>query len=124
MPLSDRTLAEMQAGAKQVLRNQGSDEELFTPEYWQTVRNTQERMRALRVWERKGLIHIETIFEPDPLNTNKVKARHKIIHVGENKFEDYDAETAGSWPSEVMITEIALALAAGEHIKNPFDGSW
>jgi hypothetical protein len=80
MPLSDRTLAEMKAGAEKVAENNGTE---LDPGWLDRIVTIQDRMRVLRFWENKGIIRMERVTVPldegGPM-INKVVRR--IVWVG------------------------------------------
>jgi len=107
--LSERTKAEMRAGAAALAEQQGRP---LDPDYLERCLRTQQRMKALRDWEAKGLVTIEQTTSYDmPRNMTN----YKIIHHVKNgpSFTDHElAHYSGDYPSEVLIANIALALSA------------
>jgi hypothetical protein len=114
MPLSEQTLAELDAGVRQLAKNAGAE---LPPEYMERVVATQARMAQLKRWEREGAITVEWSMRVSTSNKESAIKR-TFIHVGPHTFNDIPAEEAGCFPSEVLIANIALALAAGEGHNN------
>lgn len=115
MAINARTLAEMEAGARALAQAQGRDADVSDLLY--RVRTVAERHEALKRWERKGLIRIERTSETN-LKSNQLEHR-TLHHVKDGPtFEDSpEALTYGGYPSELLVAQIALAIAAvgGEH---------
>lgn len=111
MPLRDKTLAEMQAGAR-VLEEKFQGAKLEA-DYMLAVERTGHRSKALAEWERQGYVTIEiqTRTNPDrvPLLTHT-----KVVHVrgGPSFTEDPEILAAGGFPSELLIARLALAIQA------------
>lgn len=116
MPISEQTKLEMEAGALQLAKVLGKVE--LPPGYMEQVYATQMRHRQLKEWEKEGHITIEWVGRRD--TKNERAAHHVMVHCGEHSFNDIPAEEAGAFPSEVLIANIALALAAGQGNKRPF----
>lgn len=115
MPLSEKTLAEMRAGAEAVARFAGANG--LTPEYMEAMVRTQQRAAWLKDLEKLGHLRIERVAR---LRTNdKALEARTVVYVGDNTFEDPSAEMTGAWPSEVVCAQIALALTAGQGVKKP-----
>jgi hypothetical protein len=114
MPLSDRTLAEMKAGAEKVAENNGTE---LDPGWLDRIVTIQDRMRVLRFWENKGIVRMERVTVPreddatGPIN----RVVRRIVWVGPKSFTDEVAELNGCWPSELLIAEVTLAIDAGVH---------
>lgn len=120
MPISDRTLAEMEAGAKAVGRARTATNELPT-EYMAQLVNTQRRAAQLRAWEKEGFINIEIrssykyTTAPDGREISHPIHR-RVVHCGDSVFDDeLITEQLGGWPSEELTANVALAVMSGEH---------
>lgn len=120
MPISDRTLAEMEAGAKAVGKARNATNELPS-EYMAHLVNTQRRAAQLRAWEKEGFITIEIKSSYKILKYPSGQETHQPIHrrvvnCGDSVFEDpLLTEQAGGWPSEELTANVALAVMSGEH---------
>lgn len=119
MPLSERTIAEMRAGAATVAAHASATG--IDDEYMAAMIRTQERAKWLKTLACAGTIRIEQMSRPHT-NTKvtsdgiRIKTR-TVVWVGDNMFEDESAELTGAFPSECLIAQVALALAAGEDVK-------
>lgn len=120
MPISDRTLAEMEAGARAVGKARNATNELPT-EYMAQLVNTQRRAAQLRAWDKEGFITIEIatstkyLTGPSGLQTTQLIHR-RVVHCGDSKFSDeIITEQLGGWPSEELTANVALAVMSGEH---------
>lgn len=115
MPLSEKTLDEMRAGALEVAKNAGAG--FVDPAYMEAMIRTQQRAQFLKSLEQEGKIRIERVLRP---HTSDIEKRHgyngqkTLVWVGQHSFEDPSGELTGAWPSEVLVANVALALAAGE----------
>lgn len=109
MPISEKTLAEMEAGALALAKSRGETE--LSPGYLEAIVRTQMRYNCMRAWEKEGKITIEPVI----LDNTRRAAAYKLIHCGDVTFDDRDAESRGAYPSEVLIANIALALSSGVH---------
>jgi hypothetical protein len=112
MPLSDKTLAEIEAGTKQVKRNANESDTL--PEgYMDAMIRTHERNRLLRMWENDGKITVEYTKRYTSQKQAEGEQFHTVVHVkGGGSFTDLMAERVGGFPSEVLIAQLALCLRA------------
>lgn len=99
----------MEAGARAAHKAAGAP---LSPTYMADIMRTQERMAQLKKWERDDKVKIE--FATRYRTNTEEPIRATIVHVGELQFQDLHAQEVGSWPSEVLIAEIALALMAGQ----------
>ena len=117
MPLSDKTLAEMEAGALALANQRG--ESTLPAGYMEAMVRTQERHRLLKNWEKEGKIIIERVIRPHRVNPEAIQmiTPYNLVHVGDVTFDDVDAESRGAYPSEVLIANIALCLGAGAKTK-------
>lgn len=119
MPLSEKTLAEMAAGAEAVAKHLGKSG--IDPEYMESMVRTQQRAMFLQNLDREGKIRVERKTRPrtnDPMSGPQTTT---VVHVGTNSFDDPSGEMIGAWPSEVLVAQVAMALAAGEGEKEqPF----
>ena len=113
--LSEKTIAEMRAGAASVTSHAG--EHCLDPTYMETLIRTQQRANWLQALECQNKISIVRTMRP---HTNVKRDRHGVwltgmyvIHVGEHKFTDPLGEQTGTWPSEILTAQVALALGAG-----------
>lgn len=99
--LSKKTLLEMNAGIEQ-LRKNGVD---LKPNHLKKMVRSRERRQLLDAWigsRKVSKVPIEELHG------------HVIgIRVGDQIFYDDEAALAGSYPSEVLIANLALALGAG-----------
>ena len=113
MPLSERTIEEMKAGAAALAAHAGQHG--ISPAYMEAMIRTQERAKWLVSLEKEGRIKI---VKQARYRTNvKEDATRTEVFVGDNKFTDESAELTGAFPSEVLVAQVAMALAAGEDIK-------
>lgn len=110
MALSRRTLEEMEVGARQVAKNEGRED--ITPDYMEKVLNTYARYAQLLQWNRDGVIEIRRVRRATG-HISETKIETEII-VGDNIFKDNNANVDGTWPTELMFAQIALAVAAGQ----------
>lgn len=116
MPFTEQTKQEMIAGARAVAAANGLHVTI-TPDYMEAVFNTQKRMAAIRAWEKEGVIAIEkrqTVATQQPGWPYQRFVTWTVVHVGPHEFEDRDAEMKGIFPSELLLAQVALCLAAGE----------
>lgn len=114
MPLTDKTIAEMKAGAEALAAQRG---ETLPPGYMEAMVRTQERHRLLKVWEKEGKIIIERVSRPYKAAPDNIAmlTSYNLIHCGDQTFDDVEAEGRGAYPSEVLIANLALAIGAGVH---------
>jgi hypothetical protein len=121
MPLSDKTLAEMEAGALALANQHG--ENALPPGYMEAMTGymeamirRQERHRLLKAWEKEGKITVERVMRPTRVNPEAIQmmTSYNLIHCGDVIFDDVDAESRGAYPSEVLIANIALAISSGQ----------
>jgi hypothetical protein len=105
--LSDRTRAEMEAGARAVAERYA---DALTPEFLAAmkdkVREMGDRAAVLRTWERAGLVRIE--------ETHYNNAKVRRLHWVKDKSFEETPETLmfGGYPSELLIANLALAITA------------
>lgn len=115
MPLSQKTIDEMKAGMKQVASNAGYDG--IDPEYMDAMIRTGIRAKWLKTLEQEGKI---TIVKTPRRNTGGERILGDtvsyVVWVGKVSFEDINGQMTGSWPSEVLVAQVALALGAGQGI--------
>ena len=118
--LSEKTIAEMHAGALNVNKHAG--EHGLNPQYMDAIIRTQQRANWLQTLERQNKISIVRTMRP---HTNMKRDKNGallyglyVIHVGEHKFTDILGEQTGTWPSEILTAQVALALGAGEGTHN------
>lgn len=111
----------MEAGARQIAAAKG---EPLSPEYMDAVLRTQQRHAQLRRWENDGKVRVDHTWryqngnvrykhdgldERDPgYSTIIVRPRNRDLDAVQ--FTDKEAEANGSFPSEVLIANIALYL--------------
>lgn len=112
--LSDKTRAELEAGARQLASNQLGTQ--LPRGYMDAVMRTGERHAQLQQWERDGKLTIESTkrYTSQPKEPDGRAGWHMIYNVtdGGPSFTDIQAEQQGASPSEVLIANIALALMA------------
>lgn len=115
MELSDKTLLEMETGAKQLAAVNGT---ALEPGYMDGIIRTQQRHSQLTKWERDRKVEIETTssFVNGTPTGNTSLIHRTVIHVLDDHhlrwmaFDDILAEKVGGWPSEVLMANVALAL--------------
>jgi hypothetical protein len=107
--LSEKTLAEMKAGAEQVAIH--ANKTGVDPEYMEAMIRTQQRAAWLKKREAEGKIEIVRTCRPNP-GIDKHVAPVTIVKVGDELFDDPNGELVGAWPSEVLVARVALALGA------------
>lgn len=113
MPLSQQTIDEMKAGMRQVAEHAGKDG--VDPEYMAALIRTGIRANWLKTLERENKITITRVPRRDTGNKDCGRGEDVyVVHVGDNQFEDINGQMTGQWPSEVLVAQVALALAAGE----------
>lgn len=111
--LSQKTIDEMRAGAEQLARHankNGVDEA-----YMEAMIRTQQRAAWLKALERDGKIVIERSirrFTSIKVEDGKLDYPVTLVKVGTEIFDDPNGELVGSWPSEVLVARVALALGA------------
>lgn len=111
--LSQKTIDEMRAGAEQLARHankNGVDET-----YMEAMIRTQQRAVWLKALEREGKIKIERIVRPHSsirVAGGQLDYPVTLVMVGAETFDDPNGELVGSWPSEVLVARVALALGA------------
>jgi hypothetical protein len=113
MVLSEKTQAEMEAGALALAKKQGQD--TLPSGYMDALLRTQSRAALLHLWERKGLLQVETVisYAYEPVTNAPHKIVTMLYHVKNGPtFDDAQAALAGAAPSELLIANIALALQA------------
>lgn len=110
--LSARTIAEMKAGAETLAAHAGKNG--IDPEYMEAMIRTQQRASWLKALEKDGKIRIERMISPQHLNTDRHIPATTVVHIGTETFDDVNAELTGSWPSEVLVARIAMALSSGQ----------
>lgn len=111
--LSDRTIAEMKAGAEQLAKHAGRSGVDET--YMEAMIRTQQRAAWLKRLEQEGEIRIERIIRPCTsmkVIDGKLDYHVTVVHVGDETFDDPNGELVGAWPSEVLVARVALALGA------------
>lgn len=109
--LSARTIAEMKAGAETLAAHAGKNG--IDPEYMEAMIRTQQRASWLKALEKDGKIKIERLIRQHS-NSDRHIPPTTVVHIGTETFDDVNAELTGSWPSEVLVARIAMALAAGQ----------
>lgn len=111
--LSQKTLDEMQAGARTLAQHQGRAAGGVDPVALVAgIRSVQERHAALKRWEREGLLTIEYQSTTDH-SRNGLK--HTILHHvknGPTLTETPEALLCGGYPSELLTAQIALAISS------------
>lgn len=116
MPLSERTIAEMRAGAATVAAHAGAHG--IDEAYMEAMIRTQQRAKWLKVLQSEGRVRVEQ--QSRPHTSSKVNEQgiristRTVVWVGDNEFTDESAELTGAFPSEVLVAQVAMALAAGE----------
>lgn len=124
MPLSEKTLAEMRAGAVALANHHGvrvDARTLDVEEIMKNAKTVRERAEALERWQSQGLLEVEKVNGPD---CEGGKLVHKIIHRVKNgpAFEETPiALMFGGYPSERLTADIALAIMAVAN-REPTDG--
>ena len=113
MPITERTRLEMQAGARAIANTRGVT---LAPDYFDAVLRTADRHAQLMLWEAEGRLRIEKKMDWAPYGTiNPVNQRWIEIHIGKLIFDTRETEQdMGSFPSELLIAKIALALEANQ----------
>jgi hypothetical protein len=121
MPLSEKTLAEMEAGALALAKQRGESE--LPPGYMEAMIRVQERHRLLKVWVEAEQITIECVIPPshDPGMRLRPGQAYNIIHCGALTFDDISAEEHGMYPSELLIANLSLAIMSGQANKKRED---
>lgn len=114
MPLSQRTITEMATGAEALAKATG--EAGMDAEYVAALLRTQQRANFLKELEGEGKCRVEHRTRPRTNDPGSGPSKQRIVHVGDNMFHDDAAELNGCWPSEVLIANVVLALAAGQGI--------
>ena len=109
MALSEKTILEMEAGARAVAKYNSDDP--MSVEQMENTLKIAHRYAQYQKWEREGRISTYTLRGDDR------PQRFRQIHYGSLVFTDRDAEEHGSFPSELLIAQIALALTAGQDKK-------
>lgn len=116
MALSNRTLAEMRAGAEQIAANAGREFDGDMEKLLANLTNVAERSDAIKRWEREGLLTIETRLSWDhraeDTNAGRTKAILHHITNGPTLEESAEALAFGGYPSELLVAQIALAIAS------------
>jgi len=112
MPITERTRLEMEAGAKAVAAQHGK---MLPADYMEAVLRTADRHAQLKAWEAEGRIRVEKMAARDP-NTGYTMMRWIEIKIGSKLcFDTRETEhDMGSFPSELLIAQIALALEANQ----------
>lgn len=109
--LSAKTIAEMKAGAEQAASHR---QQTLKPGELERLMNIYERQRTLVEWERRGWITIRKNTKLQRMDNDDVKIRWTsyIVEGMDVEFEDRGAEELGASPSELLIAQVALALAS------------
>lgn len=121
MPITDRTLAEMEAGARAVGKARDAATLGFSTDYMERLVNTQKRAAQLRAWDKEGFIKIEVVSTLKVASTPDGREHHipihrRVVYCGDSWFEDeLLTEQLGGWPSEELTANVALAVMSGEH---------
>jgi len=107
---------EMAAGAQAVANQSGK---VLPADYMDAILRTADRHAQLKAWEAEGRIHIEkrVSYPPyDAAETGGLTVRWIEIRIGSKlKFDTRETEQdMGSFPSELLIARIALALEANQ----------
>lgn len=102
--MSENTLAEMRAGAQAVALNAGVE---FNEDYFEAARDMLARYTTVNEWKRRGYIRVE--------NGEPGKRVDPTVYVGTKAFPD--PLGYGSWPSALLVAQVALAIDAGLHLK-------
>lgn len=112
MPITEQTRREMEAGAKAIANTSGYK---LPADYVDVVLRTADRHAQLMLWEAEGRIRIEKMTGVDPA-TGCVEARWLEIRIGSKiTYDTRETEQdMGSFPSELLIAKIALALEANQ----------
>lgn len=104
--ITERTRQEMEAGARALSKGNALPEG-----YMDAIMRTADRMAQLEQWAKDGRVVIDKTVR----YYGSMRQRQTIIHVGTKlTFHDEFAEANGSFPSELMIAKIALALEANQ----------
>lgn len=106
--LSESTLAEMRAGAQAVAVNSNVE---FNADYFEAARDMLARHTTINEWKRRGFIRVE--------NGEPGKRVDPTVFVGDKAFPD--PLGYGSWPSALLVAQVALAIEGGLHLKKDGD---
>lgn len=113
MALSQKTIEEMRAGAATVAAHASTNG--IDPAYMEAMIRTQQRAAWLKDQQKAGFCAVVNI---NRHNTNdKTHATYTVVKVGDEVFDDVNAELTGGWPSEVLLARVALAISAGQGAK-------
>lgn len=111
--LSERTIAEMRAGAETLAKH--ANKSGVSEDYMQAMIRTQQRAAWLKTLEQEGRIRIERCIRPHTaikVLEGKLDYTVTLVRVGDETFDDPNGELVGAWPSEVLVARVALALGA------------
>lgn len=111
MALSAKTLAEMRAGALALAAHANKDG--IDPAYMDAMIKTQQRAAFLRSLAQERKITIEKTPRPRSNDKTYGPPEQIVVYVGGEMFTDEIALMSGSWPSEALVAQVALAVAAG-----------
>lgn len=103
--LRESTLAEMRAGAEAVAKEAGVE---FNEEYFEAARDMLARHTTMHEWQRRKLIRIVR-------DTEAGKRIDPVVYVGKTAFPD--PLGYGSWPSALLVAQVALAIEGGMHLE-------
>lgn len=111
MPITEQTRREMEAGARAVANISRS---VLPPDYLEAVLRTADRHAQLMAWEAQGRLRIEK--KTDWALYGTVTQRWIEISIGSKiTYDTRETEQdMGSFPSELLIAKIALALEANQ----------
>jgi hypothetical protein len=104
---------EMAAGAQAVANQSGK---VLPADYMDAILRTADRHAQLKAWEAEGRIQIVKQVSYPPYDTKTGATRWIEIRIGSKlKFDTRETEQdMGSFPSELLIAKIALALEANQ----------
>lgn len=114
--ITERTRQEMEAGARVVASNTGM---VTGPEYMDAVLRTADRYAQLQAWEAEGRLRLVKQVGHDQYGGG-TRERWVEVRIGRFTFDSRKPEyqAAGSFPSELMFAQIALALNAQQDKTN------
>lgn len=114
MALSQKTIDEMKAGMSQVAANDGG---IISAEYMSAMIRTGVRAKWLRDREKEGKLRIVKVQRSQTNFKREGDNWVYEVHMGKDHtlqvFLDDNACLMGSWPTEILMANVALALGAG-----------
>lgn len=114
MALSEKTIAEMQAGARQVAARYAD----LSPEQLNAltdkVRSISDRNDALKKWMQAGLVRAETMTINKQVPGVGPMLKHRTLYYVKGLDEPFEEDVMslmfGGYPSELLIARLALAI--------------